>query len=127
MLDLRCPRRSPDGACRGSGFEVGGKQLALVTHDGMRVAPTDFACAIPRPRKGASGGGNSLPTAWISMRWRSSSAYLPLDDGTRRRLAELMRPRQAVRPKPRWSGPGDAAVSYGIDARFDKSGHEPAR
>ncbi len=107
------------------GFEVGGRQLALATRDGVRVAPTDFNLSWRAVDAKAKGRGELTADGLDLDALAKLAAHLPLAAGTRQRLVELMPRGKLFDVTLGWSGTADTAESYAVRARFDQFGINP--
>ena len=121
--------------------EASGRQLSLVTRDGLALAPMDFflrlrgAAARRRPR------ASSSPASWICRCCRSWPGGLPFDPAFRARLAAWPRPARWRRPtsggrwasaaspatrwmraSPAWASPGRGVAGFsGLSGRIEGS------
>lgn len=125
MLDLSALTGRLTAKWPGKGFEAGGRQLSLATRDGITVAPTDFAVRYSPVQGRTTAAGNIAADGLDLGALARLSEYLPLDEATRRRLAQYAPSGKVFGLKAHWSGSGEAPLSYGIDARFENLGISP--
>ncbi|MCF8197634.1 MAG: TIGR02099 family protein [Sulfuritalea sp.] len=119
-LEGRLAGRRLDG-----GFKAELKRLTLATRDGMTLQPTDvelswLGAAANRPAQG-SASANGLDLAALAQ----LASHLPLDDGTRARLARHAPQGRVFDLKLDWMGSADnpaALASWNVKSRFEGLG-----
>ena len=125
LLDLAALNGRITARLPRDGFEVGGRRLALATRDGVRVAPTDFSLIWRAADTKAKGRGELTADGLDLDALAKLAAHLPLDAGTRQRLAELVPRGKLFDVALGWSGAADAPETYTVRARFEQFGINP--
>ena len=122
MLDLAALNGRITARLPRDGFEVGGRQLALATRDGVRVAPTDFNLSWRAADTTVKGRGQLTADGLDLDALTKLAAHLPLEAAARQRLTELMPRGRLFEVTLGWSGAADAAETYAVRARFEQFG-----
>ncbi|MCK7492745.1 MAG: hypothetical protein MZW92_15330 [Comamonadaceae bacterium] len=125
LLDLAALNGRITARLPRDGFEVGGRRLALATRDGVRVAPTDFSLIWRAADTKAKGRGELTADGLDLDALAKLAAHLPLDAGTRQRLAEARALGKLFDVALGWSGAADAPETYSVRARFEQFGINP--
>jgi len=122
LLDLQSVSGRLAGARLPTGFSASAKQLALTTADGIKVEPSDFQLSWSAG-KGAAPAQGELSADGVDLgAFGRLAAFLPLDAGTRQRLAELAPRGRLFGLKASWSGTAAKPVAYSLLARFENLG-----
>jgi uncharacterized protein (TIGR02099 family) len=106
----------------GEGFLLQTRRLALATHDGIRIEPTDidFRWQPGSGERAARGEANANVLDLGGM--AALAAYLPFDAGIREKIVALG-PQGRVRElQAAWAGDFDALASYRLKSRFENLG-----
>ena len=122
MLDLAHLSGRLSGRLHQAGFEFGGKKLNLATRDGISIPETDFSLRWTPPigKRPAHGelAANSVDLDAVAR----LAGFLPLDAGTRQKLADYAPRGRLEELKLGWSGEADAPAGFNLRARFDGLG-----
>lgn len=144
LLDLQYLKGRLSGKRDGAGLEIGARQLALQTRDGILVEPNDFLLRwhAPRVSSAPSALASALPAAFQSASVAYGdftangldldalarlAAHLPFDAETRQRLAAVAPHGKVFDLKASWThqaaAPGSATSGMQISlAHLDKFG-----
>lgn len=122
MLDLEQLHGRVAGRLADNGFEVASRKLTLATRDGIALSPTDFSlrwtpAVGKRPAEGAV-AANGLDLDALGR----LAGFLPLDEGTRRTLAEYAPHGRIFDLKLGWKGEAGALSGFNVRARFEGLG-----
>ena len=117
-LDLASMRGRLEGRYAADRWSVAGHQVELLTHDGVRVAPTDFLVDLRQISRSTAVAGNvSLNMVDLGVLGRLAT-HLPLDADSRR-LLERHRPQGRVMElKAGWTLDGETLSKYSLKAGF---------
>ena len=105
--------------------EASGRQLALQTDDGMRLAPTDFFLRLHGKTATAPARGEFLANRLDLGVLSRLAGRLPFDPAFRERLAEIAPVGDVAPLNVKWSAEAGRLVAYSVDARFARLGIEP--
>ena len=112
LLELASVRGRVQGAARGNGYELAGRNLALEPARGAPLAPTDFQLAW-RP------GGGSLGARLLDLEALPGlTDSFPMPEGLRRRLAEAAPRGRIEDARFEWHGELPEPQRYAARARF---------
>jgi len=122
MLDLAHLNGRISGRLPGEGFEVASRKLALATHDGITLPPTDFSlrwtpAAGKQPAEGKV-AANGLDLDVLSR----LAGFLPLDAVMRKTLADYAPRGRIFDLMLDWKGEAGALSAFSARARFEALG-----
>ena len=118
-LELASVRGRLQGRVRGAGYEISGRNLALVPARGAPVAPTDFQLAW-RP------GGGSLAAKLLDLNALPElMPSFPVAEGLRRRLAEAAPRGRIEDARFEWQGELPEPQRFTARARFSNLALRP--
>lgn len=124
-LDLASLRGRVEGRYKTDEWMVAGKKLELLTHDGVRIAPSDFQASWKRdPATSAVDGeirANLLDVGVLAR----LAGYIPLDAWSRKLLDEHRPQGRITDLKANWRLNGETLARYGVKANFTELGIEP--
>ena len=111
----------------GSGFAVSGRRVELTTRaappgEAIRVAATDFAVDWQPTASGSQGAGNASADRLDLAALAQLAAYLPLDPGSRRLLADYLPQGRLSGLDAKWTGSADGLQSYTLKTGFESVG-----
>jgi uncharacterized protein (TIGR02099 family) len=122
MLELAHLNGRISGRLPGNGFEVSSRKLALATRQGSALAPTDFSLRWTPPlgKRPAAGAlaANGLDLDVL----RHLAEFLPLDEHTRKTLADYAPRGRLADLKLEWTGEPGALSAFDVRARFEGLG-----
>ena len=122
MLDLAHLSGRISGRLPQHGFEAASRKLDLATRDGIALAPTDFSVKwTPAVGKQPAQGEMTANGLDLDVLSRLAS-YLPLDEGTRKTLADYAPQGRIFDLKLGWKGEAGALAAFNVRARFESLG-----
>jgi uncharacterized protein (TIGR02099 family) len=122
QLNLSTMRGRVEGKYKVGEWSMVGHKLEFLTHDGIRMAPTDFQVDWrENVQTGAVKGNASASFVDISA-LRSIAAYLPLDTNTRSLLDKHQPQGRISELRASWGAAGEVLEQYSLKAGFDKLG-----
>jgi uncharacterized protein YhdP len=125
MLELAHLNGRLSGRLPKSGFEVASRKLALATRDGITLLPTDFTLRwTPAMGKQPAQGEMSANGLDLDVLTRLAG-FLPLDEGTRKTLADYAPRGRIFDLKLGWKGESGALSNFNVRARFENLGLAP--
>ena len=107
---------------RADGFDVGTRQLALETGDGLRVVPTDFSLQVRHASDGRMLQGNLRANRLDFAALAALAAYLPFDDAVRAGLAGFDPRGELSGLRLEWHGDAAAPESWSLAGDFARMG-----
>ncbi|MCE1239025.1 MAG: TIGR02099 family protein [Azonexaceae bacterium] len=120
MLDLLNLRGRLEGRYRANDWSVAGQRLELSARDGTRLVPTDFR--LDWQQRGAAVDGKAQANLLDLGVLARLAAYLPLDDGTRQRLATHAPEGRLSDLRASWSYADQQLGRYALNAGFMRLG-----
>ena len=122
MLELAHLNGRLSGRLPKSGFEVASRKLALATREGVTLLPTDFTLRwSPAMGKQPAQGEMSANGLDLDVLTRLAG-FLPLDEGTRKTLADYGPRGRIYDLKLGWKGESGALSNFNVRARFENLG-----
>ncbi len=106
------------GQKRRDGFSVGANGLALTTVDGINIGATDFRFDWSEAAAAAPAHGQFSANGLDLDALARLAAYLPMDDGARKRLAEAAPRGKLHELALSWSQAQQALAGFKLRARF---------
>ena len=121
-LDLDSMRGRLEGRYAADRWSVTGRKIELLTHDGLRVAPTDFMVDLRQISRSTAVAGTASVSMVDLAVLRQLAAHLPLDADSRR-LLERHRPQgHLMEFKAGWTLDGESLSKYSLKAGFSDLG-----
>ena len=117
-LDLASMRGRLEGRYAADRWSVAGRKIELLTHDGLRIAPTDFQVDLRQISRSTAVDGTASVSMVDLAVLGALAAHLPLDADSRR-LLERHRPQGRLTEfKAGWTLDGDSLSKYSLKAGF---------
>ena len=122
LLNLANMRGRLEGKYKVGEWSVAGKKLEFLTHDGIRMAPTDFQVDWRENAQTAVINGNASASFVDILALRSLAAYLPFDANTRKLLLKHQPQGRIAELRASWGLVGEDLQHYSLKAGFEKMG-----
>lgn len=106
------------GRLRGDGFAASGRRLALALEDGTQLPPTDFSVDWQATAASDAVAGSATASRLDLPLLKRLSAYLPLDAGSRRLLADYAPSGEISDLRLSFSGSAERLDRYSLRAGF---------
>ena len=117
-LDLANLRGRFEGRYKPGTWSLGGRKVELLTHDGVRVAPTDFQVDWrEEARSGAVNGSASANFLDLDV-LRQLAAYMPLDERSRELLLQHRPEGRISELRASWGLEAEALKRFALKASF---------
>ena len=124
-LALASMRGRLEGRYQAEAWALAGRKVELLTQDGIRVAPTDFAVewrqASPTAAVNGSFSANFLDLGVLAQ----LAGYLPLDPRSRELLLQHAPQGRVAELRTGWTLTGEALTRYSLRASFSELGMRP--
>jgi len=124
-LDLASLRGRIEGGYQRGEWSLAGRKLELLTHQGIRVAPTDFAVTWRESPQSGEISGTASASFLDLATLGSLAAFMPLDAESRALLQRHRPQGQVAELRASWAFNQDKLLRYGLKAGFSRLGMEP--